>query len=265
MFEVRGLSENNKYDFWVTAATAKGEGDPTQVVSQTTNPRPPAKIASFSRLLKVPVGVSLVLECVAVGNPTPRTRWLTKDQAVTFSQYYVISQGFLKIHSVEPQIAGNFTCSAKNLFGEDEIHYTLIALQTPNVTQLSVQYTSFDSLRVTWEVASDGGAPIQGYTLYYRTATGTWSNVAIPSDQVAYTLNGLKCGTQYILKINAHNKVGIGAFTEEMAVRTKGKGKWIAKRNKKKWDTTMIPHPAVSCPGDPVKQLPRDLQRRKPH
>ncbi|XP_035786671.1 Down syndrome cell adhesion molecule-like protein Dscam2 isoform X3 [Anopheles albimanus] len=227
MFEVRGLSENNKYDFWVTAATAKGEGDPTQVVSQTTNPRPPAKIASFSRLLKVPVGVSLVLECVAVGNPTPRTRWLTKDQAVTFSQYYVISQGFLKIHSVEPQIAGNFTCSAKNLFGEDEIHYTLIALQTPNVTQLSVQYTSFDSLRVTWEVASDGGAPIQGYTLYYRTATGTWSNVAIPSDQVAYTLNGLKCGTQYILKINAHNKVGIGAFTEEMAVRTKGKAPQI--------------------------------------
>uniref|UniRef100_A0A1S4GPA3 Uncharacterized protein n=1 Tax=Anopheles gambiae TaxID=7165 RepID=A0A1S4GPA3_ANOGA len=227
MFEVRGLSENNKYDFWVTASTAKGEGDPTMVVSQTTNTRAPAKIASFSRLLKVPVGVSLVLECVAVGNPTPRTRWITKDQAVTFSQYYVISQGFLKIHSVEPQIAGNFTCSAKNLFGEDEIHYMLIALQTPNVTQLSIQYTSFDSLRVTWEVASDGGAPIQGYNLYYRTTSGAWSNVAIPSDQMAYTLNGLKCGTQYILKINAHNKVGVGMFTEELAVRTKGKAPHI--------------------------------------
>uniref|UniRef100_A0A182NQ64 Down syndrome cell adhesion molecule-like protein Dscam2 n=1 Tax=Anopheles dirus TaxID=7168 RepID=A0A182NQ64_9DIPT len=229
MFEVRGLSENNKYDFWVTASTTKGEGDPTMVVSQTTNTRAPAKIASFSRLLKVPVGVSLILECVAVGNPTPRTRWLTKDQAVTFSQYYVISQGFLKIHSLEPPIAGNFTCSAKNLFGEDEIHYMLIALQTPNVTQLSIQYTSFDSLRVTWEVASDGGASIQGYNLYYRTTTGTWSNVAIPSDQMAYTLNGLKCGTQYILKINAHNKVGVGMFTEELAVRTKGKGKFSQK------------------------------------
>uniref|UniRef100_A0A182TBT5 Fibronectin type-III domain-containing protein n=1 Tax=Anopheles maculatus TaxID=74869 RepID=A0A182TBT5_9DIPT len=53
MFEVRGLSENNKYDFWVTASTAKGEGDPTMVVSQTTSSRAPAKIASFSRLLKV--------------------------------------------------------------------------------------------------------------------------------------------------------------------------------------------------------------------
>jgi len=41
----------------------------------------------------------LVLECLAVGNPTPRARWLTRDRPVTFSPFYeVTNEGNLKIH-----------------------------------------------------------------------------------------------------------------------------------------------------------------------
>lgn len=46
------------------------------------------------------VGTALVLECLAVGNPTPRARWLTRDRPVTFSPFYeVLTDGNLKIHS----------------------------------------------------------------------------------------------------------------------------------------------------------------------
>lgn len=38
-FEARGLNENQMYEFWVSAATSVGEGEPTAVVSQITNTR----------------------------------------------------------------------------------------------------------------------------------------------------------------------------------------------------------------------------------
>lgn len=63
-FEARNLVENQKYDFWVTASTSTGEGEPTSLVTQSTNTRAPARIASFSQTVKVPVGTSLTLECL---------------------------------------------------------------------------------------------------------------------------------------------------------------------------------------------------------
>lgn len=63
-FEARNLVENQKYDFWVTASTSVGEGEPTSLVTQVTNTRAPARIASFSQTIKVPVGTSLTLECL---------------------------------------------------------------------------------------------------------------------------------------------------------------------------------------------------------
>jgi len=38
-FEARGLNENQLYEFWVSATTSIGEGEPTAVVSQATNTR----------------------------------------------------------------------------------------------------------------------------------------------------------------------------------------------------------------------------------
>lgn len=59
----------------------------------------PARIASFGQVLRKAVGKRLVLECLAVGNPTPRARWLTRDRPVTFSPFYeVTNEGNLRIH-----------------------------------------------------------------------------------------------------------------------------------------------------------------------
>lgn len=59
----------------------------------------PARIASFGQVMRKAVGTRLVLECLAVGNPTPRARWLTRDRPVTFSPFYeVTNEGNLRIH-----------------------------------------------------------------------------------------------------------------------------------------------------------------------
>lgn len=225
-YEARSLHENRTYEFWVSASTSVGEGEPTTVVSQSTNTKAPARIASFSQVLRKSVGTGLVLKCLALGNPTPRARWFTRDRPVTFSNFYeVSSEGNLKIFKVEPNLSGNYTCSAKNLFGEDHIIYQVIAMRAPNAPQLNVQYSSSDSIRITWNKVDDGGAPIQGYTVLYRLTLGAWNRIDLTPDTTSYVINGLKCGNQYIIKMSAHNRVGDGNSTDEFNVQTRGKSK----------------------------------------
>ncbi|XP_037893809.1 Down syndrome cell adhesion molecule-like protein Dscam2 isoform X2 [Glossina fuscipes] len=223
-YEARGLAENQMYEFWVSASTSVGEGEPTSVVAQATNTRAPARIASFSQVVRKAVGTSLVLECLAVGNPTPRARWLTRDRPVTFSPFYeVTTDGNLKIHRVEGSLSGNYTCTANNLFGNDEIQYQVIAMKQPAAPQIIVQYASADSIRVSWDPPDDGGAPLQGYSIFYRIAGETWSQAELMPENNAYTITQLKCGNQYIIKMSAHNLVGDGVASEEINVWTKGK------------------------------------------
>lgn len=227
-FEARGMGENQLYEFWVSAATSIGEGEPTAVVAQATNTRAPARISSFSQTIRKPVGSALLLPCLAVGNPTPRARWFTRDRPITFSPFYdVATDGSLKIHNLEQTLSGNYTCSAKNLFGDDAVVYRVIAMKPPNPPQISVHYAAIDSIRISWEGADDGGTPIQGYILQHRTAEGNWIRVDLTAEFTAYTMGSLKCGNQYMLKISAMNGVGDGQPSDEFIVWTKGKSKYI--------------------------------------
>lgn len=225
MFEARNLEENHMYEFYVSASTSIGEGEPTPMVTQTTNTRAPARIASFSQIIKVGVGKNLILECIAIGNPTPRARWFTRDRPVTFSPFYeVTTEGNLKIHSVELNLSGNYTCSAKNLFGEDEIVYTVLAMRAPSPPKAVVQYVTSDSIRISWDNPDDsGGIDIEGFILVHRSSDENWMKIDLNSEQNAHTIVGLKCGTQYFIKMSAHNKVGEGQSSQEIDVWTKGK------------------------------------------
>lgn len=86
--------------FQVSATTSIGEGEPTSIVAQATNSRAPSRIASFSQILHKADKSKVFLPCVAVGNPTPRTRWIYREKPITFSVFFqVTNEGHLKIHS----------------------------------------------------------------------------------------------------------------------------------------------------------------------
>lgn len=97
-------------------------------------------------------------------------------------------------------------------------------MKPPSAPQIIVQYASADSIRVSWDAPDDGGAPLQGYTISYHTAGESWSITELLPENNAFTISGLKCGNQYIIKMSAHNMVGSGVASEEINVWTKGKG-----------------------------------------
>ncbi|KAJ8980637.1 hypothetical protein NQ317_017933 [Molorchus minor] len=161
--EVRNLKEHHLYEFWVSASTSVGEGEPTVIVTESTKSRAPSRIVSFSQIIQKPNKSKALLPCQAVGNPTPRTRWIRRGKPITFSPFYEITEeGHLKIHKVDPSLAGNYTCISNNLFGEDEITYTLVVLMPPSAPTLEVQFTTPNSIRLHWTHSENAGTPIQG-------------------------------------------------------------------------------------------------------
>ncbi|XP_044017269.1 Down syndrome cell adhesion molecule-like protein Dscam2 [Aphidius gifuensis] len=221
--ELRGLTESQLYEFWVSATTGLGEGEPTTIVTQTTNTRAPARIASFSQFLRRAVKSSVTLSCLVVGNPTPRPIWTYRSvQLSTGRQYEITAEGHLNIHAVEQSIAGNYTCSTNNLFGDDSITYTLVVVMPPKAPQLELQYTTTHSAKFRWIHPNNGGATIQGYVLSYKKDQGGWEEIMLSPEQTEFTLNGLKCGSSYVAHLTAHNRVGTGDPSALISATTKG-------------------------------------------
>ncbi|XP_034948275.1 Down syndrome cell adhesion molecule-like protein Dscam2 isoform X1 [Chelonus insularis] len=221
--ELRGLTESQLYEFWVSATTGLGEGEPTTIVTQTTNTRAPARVASFSQLLRRAVKSSVTLSCLVVGNPTPRPVWTHKNtQIFTGRLYEITAEGHLNIHGIEPSVAGNYTCSASNLFGDDSITYTLVVVMPPKAPQLELQYTTTHSVKLRWSHPENGGATIQGYVLSYKKDQGGWEEIMLSPEQTEFTLNGLKCGSSYLAHLTAHNRVGTGDPSALISATTKG-------------------------------------------
>lgn len=63
---------------------------------------------------------------------------------------------------MDPSLSGNYTCSAKNLFGEDTITYGITTLLPPAAPQLRVQHIGTNSFHIQWPPVQDGGSLIFG-------------------------------------------------------------------------------------------------------
>jgi Down syndrome cell adhesion protein len=68
--------------------------------------------------------------------------------------------------ALEQSVAGNYTCSVSNTYGDDSITYTLIVVMTPRAPTLELQYTTIDSIKLYWNHPDNGGANIQGSMLF---------------------------------------------------------------------------------------------------
>lgn len=62
---------------------------------------------------------------------------------------------------------GNYSCIAENLFGHDQVIYTLVVLMTPGAPDVEVKYTTTRSIQLQWKVPEDGGSQLQGLLLLF--------------------------------------------------------------------------------------------------
>ncbi|KAJ1524379.1 hypothetical protein ONE63_010879 [Megalurothrips usitatus] len=238
-YEVRRLKELERLDVWVTAATVVGEGPPTARVSQAPVSRVPARIASFSRTAAAGEGQMLTLPCRAVGVPAPSRTWrgphgLTRTVAVNGglgadhsepagSRAVLIGDGSLRLGPLSLQDAGNYSCEAVNVFGEDSISYRVVVVGPPAAPVLGLAAATDRSLALKWTPADAAdGALVSGYVLQFKRELGEWQERVLDGEMSAYTLAGLRCGSPYLLSLAAVNAVGRGPQSNVLQASTKG-------------------------------------------
>lgn len=192
-----------------------------------------AKILEFSRTIFMKEEHSeVILTCPAAGNLPIEKSWTFGGQSLTaypHLNYRWGKDGALHLLEVDKNSEGEYSCTARNQHGRDAVVYTLHLLRTPEMPQLSVTPTSTSSIRLWWNKpssANSGRLPVQDYTVFYRPAySGTAVQEKIVDGSVDGTiLDGLLCGTQYELQVQARNYIGTGPKSPILRAMTRGSG-----------------------------------------
>uniref|UniRef100_T1JCZ7 Down syndrome cell adhesion molecule-like protein Dscam2 n=1 Tax=Strigamia maritima TaxID=126957 RepID=T1JCZ7_STRMM len=227
-YEAVGLKKNRRYEFWVTAVTAVGEGQSTRVVAQSpAGPTVVARIVSFGGDVVAPWKTFLELHCKAVGMPHPEREWRFGGQLLVVDEddrVRPLPDGTLLIKNLQEKDSGSYMCRASNSQGNDQVIYNLVVQVPPGPPSLFVTGITESSLELRWRNLNSGGAAIQGYVLNYKREFGEWEQVALGADTFSYPLSSLECGTRYQMYIQAMNKLGVGQASDILAARTKGSG-----------------------------------------
>ncbi|VVC39650.1 Hypothetical protein CINCED_3A005038 [Cinara cedri] len=226
-YEAKGLQSHLEYQFWVTAVTKIGEGQSSKVAMQilSTARIVPAKIISFGGLIERPWRTFIKLPCVAVGQPTPKRRWLKNFRTIQpwDGSLQITENGEMTIVSLQRSNNDNYTCHVDNVHGADSIVYQIVVQVPPEPPILYTARATSTSIVFHWRLSSTGDAPITGYTMtYHLLPKGPYKQVVIPRHTTSYYLNDLMCGQTYQAHIVANNKVGSSMPSTMVTAKTKG-------------------------------------------
>ncbi|XP_049947468.1 Down syndrome cell adhesion molecule-like protein Dscam2 [Schistocerca serialis cubense] len=222
-YTISHLELHHRYEFWVTASTLVGEGAASRRVVQVPASHVPARVASFGNHITVALQEDLQLHCIVVGQPSPKRIWTKNGKAVTEDSHVKINDEYsLFVSSVQTMDSGNYTCSAENMFGKDEITYSVKVQVLSSPVALHVSSTTVSSITLQWQSPSAHVNLIQGYYLYFKREFGEWEKVRILSNCSSYTLNNLQCGTKYHFYMQAFNQLGQSTPTLTVTTRTQG-------------------------------------------
>ncbi|KAK9507868.1 hypothetical protein O3M35_007638 [Rhynocoris fuscipes] len=225
-YEASGLNKDGKYEFWVTASTNIGEGQPSKSVTLTPSLKVPARIASFDSRFTATYREDVKLPCLAVGKPAPDITWKIKgttfDSTNAQNRLQQLPEGSLLIKSVTRNDAGDYSCSVENSFGKDSVTHHLVILAPPHVPQVTLTSTTTNSITMKLKPNPQDTEPIHGYTVKFKPEFGDWESVQLAPTVHKYTLENLWCGSRYMISVTAYNSIGTGDESDILNTRTKG-------------------------------------------
>lgn len=112
----------------------------------------------------------------------------------------------------------------ENIFGRDQISYTLNVLYPPPPPEFHVDPVSSSSILVQWKPVKQPDAVTTVYALIYRAHDDLPRRIDVDSDRFTYTIDQLKCGTKYAVSMQTVNTVGTSPISNVEEVFTKGGG-----------------------------------------
>uniref|UniRef100_A0A3P8WBQ1 Titin n=1 Tax=Cynoglossus semilaevis TaxID=244447 RepID=A0A3P8WBQ1_CYNSE len=180
----------------------------------------------YKDVIVVNAGDHLVLEADIYGTPTPDVIWLKEgkeiERALRIDVKTTQKSAAITIKDVTKLDTGHYDLVLKNLGGTKTFPITVKVLDRPGPPTGPMKVTAVMSDRciVGWaEPALDGGASITHYVLEKReTSRLSWTVVASNIKSLYHKVINLLSGDEYIFRVKAVNKYGIGDCLESEPV-----------------------------------------------
>ena len=221
---IKDLEEGENYEFRVTAKTISTVSAPSEVTSpvlvRQLLAEPDVEVTGIDSkgTIEIRSGSDLILDCTIMGKPKPEIFWMKNEEPFrSFGESQTINnyanRSIVTIKNANRQTAGNFVISAKNTSGEKVQKIKVVVLDKPGTPEnIKIAKVFATKLNISWDApALDGGSAISNYVLEKReTSRPTWVIVSSSIMGTEFTVPKLIANHEYVFRISAENKFGIG-------------------------------------------------------
>ncbi|XP_028815882.1 matrix-remodeling-associated protein 5 isoform X2 [Denticeps clupeoides] len=133
-FMIRMVQLQDRGQYMCTAQNKLGSDQ--MVVSLAVTAQPPKIINPLSRNFSVNLGMSLNMDCVAVGKPQAQISWILPDRTFlselgSSPMASLLLNGTLRIQAVNYSSKGDYKCIASNVAGADTTTYHVHVVASP--------------------------------------------------------------------------------------------------------------------------------------
>lgn len=159
------------------------------------------------------------LKIPLIGKPPPTVKWVKgEDENLTDTGRVCVESTLvnttLLIRDCQRSDASKYTITLRNTFGTKESTIFIRVVGKPGLPggPMKFKEVTADGVTLKWgPPKDDGGSPITNYILEKRDSiTNMWVTVASSVEEPTFRVTGLHEGTEYIFRVCAENKYGVG-------------------------------------------------------
>ncbi|KAG7276468.1 hypothetical protein CRUP_033906, partial [Coryphaenoides rupestris] len=215
---VTGLVEGKTYRFRVKAQNKIGVSRP-----DTMPPTIDVDVKLIEGLV-VKAGTTIVLPAKMTGIPTPTAKWMSDGKEIMSEGHYSIeSTGSSSVLSIPESVRGDtgeYLITVSNPAGSKTaaLHVTVLDVPSAPIGPVNILEVTPDFMMIQWRAPKDdGGTPVTNYVVEKKDVKKPWEPWSVVSSSGTSTkakVSRLEKGREYIIRIRAENKIGIGAGLE---------------------------------------------------
>ena len=234
-YTATSLHEDSTYEFQVTAKNAAGSVSAASVPSEQVTCKDsftPPKIdlaGNMTETIVVKAGETIRLAASIFGKPKPAVVWscnnVELDNTPKTEIHLSENATSLTIKDANRSDTGEYLLEAKNNAGSRSIVLNVKVLDCPGqpVGPLAVTEVTSERCRLTWRPPNnEGGAPIKHYVVEKReTSRLAWTLAQPNVEGVTTKVPRLLKGNEYVFRVMAVNKFGVGLSLESLPVVAK--------------------------------------------
>uniref|UniRef100_A0A8D2NN85 Titin n=1 Tax=Zonotrichia albicollis TaxID=44394 RepID=A0A8D2NN85_ZONAL len=169
--------------------------------------------------LVVKAGTTVRLPAIMRGVPVPTAKWVTDDTEIKpDGKYKIETDNYSTVLTIKDCVrkdTGEYLLTVSNAAGSKTValHLTVLDVPGPPTGPINILEVTPEYMVISWRPPKDdGGSPIINYIVEKRQSKKeTWGVVSSGTSHTKIKVPRLQKGCEYIFRVRAENKIGIGA------------------------------------------------------